>query len=146
MNNAINLTLFYLATLGCILFLDVAWLRYGAGEWLDMVYWPYWRNLNWEPKWAFATLYYLAYSIWIAFGIVWYRLQDRRCFRAMMHCSFVGFALHGFYQLLSLSVHLFWRWDFMTYDILWGALEGWMIGAFAWKIGVWLGLFKVAAG
>jgi uncharacterized membrane protein len=146
MNNAINVALFYLTALGAIVLLDVLWLKYSAGEWLEMAYWPYWRNLNWEPKWAFAVLFYLIYSIWIAFGIIWYRLQDRRRFKALLYSAFVGFALHTLYQLIYVSLHPFWRWDFVGYDILWGTAEGWIAGSMAWKTGVWLGLFKPAAG
>lgn len=145
MNNAINVALFYLTALGAIVLLDVLWLKYSAGEWLEMTYWPYWRNLNWAPKWAYAVLFYLIYSIWIAFGIIWYRLQDRRRFKALLYSAFVGFVLHTLYQLIYVSLNPFWRWDFVGYDILWGAAEGWLVGSAAWKTGVWLGLFTPAA-
>ncbi|MCW5921230.1 MAG: DUF2177 family protein [Saprospiraceae bacterium] len=130
-----NFLLHFLATLLVFLLLDVVWLKFLIG---GLVEYPFVTRYGYPPNWALAEIYYVLFSLWLAFGAAYKSMVYNNLAPAFLDGWRVGFRVGALYAAVNIVFVAPWPLELVVLDVAWVTLSTALAAVASYAIGLWL--------
>ena len=130
-----NFLLHLLATLLVFLTLDVVWLKFLLDGLVD---YPAVARYGNRPNWSLAEFYYVAMSVWLAYGAAYKSMVYNDAAPAFLDGWKVGFRFSVLYAAVNTVFFYTWPLQLIILDVAWNTFATAMAAVASYAIGNWL--------